>query len=566
MTSFPAQKPDTKQAQAFPAPAGMQRMGDRLRRFADDPAVRRALPAMVTVSVIAVLIGAWMVFHEAPRATLFPQLDEAGKARVVEALTAAGLDVRVDPGAGAVTVPADDYYRARMALAAQGLPTAAPDGNRILSELPVGASRALETTRLRQAQELDLARTIAEIDGVDGARVHLALPERTAFLREDNAPRASVFVSLAPGRNLADREVGAIVQLVAASVPGLSPQDVTVVDQTGRLLSRNDEDPQSGLSDRQLRHRVEVETLLRRRIEAVLTPIVGMGNLSVEVTADVDFTVTELTEERVDPEGNTLRSEQTTTSESRDAPAGGIPGALANTPPANATLTEKPPAAASPAPLQTRSSGIVRNFEVSRTVTKTRPETGGVRRVSAAIAVRGTAAAAEGAAADALAPTITPELLQNLQRLAETAIGFDAERGDSVTVIAQPFAISMAEAEMPTDLSWLPGTVREIGLVIVLLVVGLGVLRPLLLRQLRPADPRPALRGAGTVEVAEGETLDDVEARLDRRHKELAASVVGARAGRAEKQTVLRQLAADDPVRVAAVLQRMLKSDTPTPL
>lgn len=564
MTSFPAQKPDPKSAAPFAAPAGLAQLGGRLQRMADDPAVRRALPAMITVAVVAVLVGAWMIFHQAPRATLFPQIDEAGKARVVEALSAAGIDVRVDPGAGAVTVPADDYHRARMALASQGLPAAAPDGNQVLSALPVGASRALETTRLRQAQELDLARTIAEIEGVDGARVHLALPERTAFLRENNAARASVFVALSPGRMLADREVEAVVRLVAASVPGLSPQDVTVVDQTGRLLSRNDDDPQSGLSDRQLRHRVEMETLLRRRIEAVLTPIVGMGNLSVEVTADVDFTVTEQTEERVDPEGNTLRSEQTTTSESRDAPAGGIPGALANTPPAAATLTDTPPAAGTPAPAQTRTAGIVRNFEVSRTVTRTRPETGGIRRVSAAIAVRGNAV--EGAVADAAGAAVTPELLQNLQRLAETAIGFDAARGDSVTVIAQPFAAAMAPAEMPTDLSWVPGTVRELGLLVVLLVVGLGVLRPLLLRQLRSADAKPSLRRGGTVEVAEGETLDDVEARLDRRHKELAASVVGARAGRAEKQTVLRQLAADDPARVAAVLQRMLKSDAPTPL
>jgi flagellar M-ring protein FliF len=196
--------------------------------------------------------------------------------------------------------------------------------------------------------------------------------------------------------------------------------------------------------------------------------------------------------------------------------------------------------------------------------------------VSAAIAVRGTLAAADGAAdaaqlgdaqaGDVQAGAITPELLQNLQQLAQTAIGFDAERGDSVTVIAQPFAAPVAQADMPTDLSWLPGMVRELGLLIVLLVVGLGVLRPLLLRQLRAADPKPAPRRAGTVEVAEGETLEDVEARLDRRHKELAASVVGARAGRIEKQAVLRQLAADDPARVAAVLQRMLKSDAPTPL
>jgi flagellar M-ring protein FliF len=195
-------------------------------------------------------------------------------------------------------------------LASEGLPTSMPDANAVLTELPMGASRSVEGARLRQAQELELARSINEISAVAQARVHLALPEKSAFLRDTQPPRASVFLQLAQGRMLEPSQVEAIVNLVSTSVPGMARGDVAVVDQMGRLLSRGSDDPAAVVSDRQLQHRLEVEKLYRERIEAMLTPIAGPGNLSVQVTVDMDFTQSQITEERVDPTGTALRSEQ----------------------------------------------------------------------------------------------------------------------------------------------------------------------------------------------------------------------------------------------------------------
>lgn len=554
-----------------PAPASalgrLRGVSDTLRGLAQQPAVRRALPSIVLVAVSAMALLVWLTLREAPRSTLYPGMAEAEKARVIESLTAGGIDARIDRTTGEITVTAADYHRARLSLAAQGLPQSVPDGDRVLTDLPMGASRALEVARLRQAQELDLARSITEIASIQGARVHLALPEKSAFLRDTHPPRASVFLTLAAGRVLDAGQVEAIVHLVSSSIPGMARDEVTVVDQAGRLLSRGDEDAADRLSERQLRHRVEVETLLRRRIEAVLTPVVGVGNLSVEVTAAMDFTQREIMEERVDPEGNALRSEQLSESENRDVPAGGIPGAVANVPPVEADLAQAPAEEGAPGAVRSRSSGTTRNFEVSRSVANTKSETGQIQRISAAVVIRAPAqvpaaeATAGEAPADPAAPLLPVALMEDLQRLAETAIGMDAERGDRVTILAQPFAEpAPVMAGEVVNYDWVPDAMRQLGLIALLAIVGLGVVRPLLMRQTQaaPSDGVPVLAATTKVEVAEGETLDTIEERLDRNQRDLLASVMGSNASRAQKQMVLRQLGADDPVRIALVMHRMM--------
>ena len=558
----------------MPAPGGsallrMRGLGDGFARFAGQPAMRRALPSLVLVGATALAVVAWLAFREAPRSALYPGLAEAEKARVLETLTGQGIAATVDRSSGDITVPAADYHRARMALAAQGLPQSVPDADRVLAELPMGASRAVEGARLRQAQELDLARSVSDIAAVVAARVHLALPEKSAFLRDSHPPRASVFVTLAAGRVLDAGQVEAIVHLVSSSVPGMARGDVSVIDQSGRLLSRGAEDADSALSDRQLRHRVEVEALLRQRIESVLMPVVGPGNLSVQVTASMDFTRREITEERVDPDGNALRSEQLSQSETLGTAPGGIPGAVANTPPTEAQLAETAPAAGNGREVQSTSSGSTRNYEVSRTVQSTRPEFGRLTRISAAVVIRAPSpppgpAPADGAPMAEPAPLLAPALLRDLERLAQTAIGFDAARGDSVTILAQPFA----EPLVPTvagqwNLDWLPGVLRELAFIAVLAIVGLGFVRPMLLRQTAGAanGMPPGVAGPGTVEVAEGDTLETLEARLQDRQRELVEGVLGSQASRGEKQAVLRRLASSDPERIAMVLHRMMKPE-----
>lgn len=570
MALSPVPRPDLAPASApGGALARLRGLTEGFERFTHQPAVRRALPSIVLVVAAVVAVLAWMMLREPPQTALYPGLPEAEKASVVEALNGTGIVARIDSVSGEIMVSTSDYHRARFALASKGLPQSVPDADRVLSDMPMGASRALETARLRQAQELELSRSISEIAAVQAARVHLALPEKSAFLRDSHPPRASVFLTLAAGRALDGGQVEAIVHLVSSSVPGMARSDVSVVDQSGRLLSSDSGDEASQLSDRQLRHRVEVETLMRRRIEALLTPILGVGNLSVEVTADMDFTRREITEERVDPEGNALRSEQLSETESRDAPAGGVPGAVSNTPPTEAELTQAGPdgQGAGAGSLRNRSTGTTRNYEVSRTVQNTLPEVGRITRISAAVVIRTPAPATPAPAEEgdtATPPGPPAALLADLQRLTESAIGHDPARGDSVTILAQPFAAPEIQFEPPgMSFDWMPGVLRDAVLVAVLAIVGLGLVRPMLLRQTAAArGPGSVLPpGTTTVEVGEGESLDDLEAKLDRRHKDLANSVLGNQASRAEKQAVLRRLVADDPSRIATVMHRMIQAE-----
>lgn len=537
-------------------------------RMGNQPALRRAFPAILILTVGVLAVGGWLILKEPARMVLFPGLAEADKARVMDALSAAGIDAAVDSLTGEVEVPSADYHAARMQLAAQGLPTSMPSADAVLTELPMGASRSVEGARLKQAQELDLARSITEIKAVSQARVHLALPEKSAFLRDTQLPRASVFLQLAPGRVLEASQVEAIVNLVSTSVPGMARGDVTVVDQMGRLLSRGSDDPAAVVSDRQLQHRLEVETLYRERIEALLTPIAGPGNLSVQVTVDMDFTQSQITEERVDPNGTALRSEQSEMTENSEPAARGIPGAVSNTPPNQADLAaagEADPAAAGEAGAVTnRSSGTTKNYEVSRTVETTQPATARITRINAAILLRGIPQppAEEGAEPPPLLP---PALKADLEALTQTAIGFDGTRGDTITITAQPFMDEIV-VETPTDLSWLPEATRQFALIALIAIVALGIIRPLLTRvSWHSENPVAAATvqagGVAGVEVADGDSLDDVQARLEARRAKLTSAALGANVSREEKFAVLRQIVAEDPARIASVLQRMMKDD-----
>jgi flagellar M-ring protein FliF len=544
-------------------------------RMGNQPALRRAFPAILILTVTVLSVGGWLILREPARMTLFPGLAEADKARVMDALNAAGIDAAVDSLTGEVEVTAADYHKARMQLAAQGLPTSMPDADAVLTDLPMGASRSVEGARLKQAQELELARSITEISAVTQARVHLALPEKSAFLRDTQPPRASVFLQLAAGRVLEASQVEAIVNLVSTSVPGMARGDVTVVDQMGRLLSRGSDDPAAVVSDRQLQHRLEVERLYRERIEALLTPIAGPGNLSVQVTVDMDFTQSHITEERVDPNGTALRSEQSEMTENSEPAARGIPGAISNTPPNQADLaaaggagqdaTAANTAAAGASPVaMNRSSGTTRNYEVSRTVETTQPASARITRINAAILLRGVPQppAEEGAEPPPLLP---PALKADIEALAQTAIGFDAERGDTITITAQPFMDEIV-VETPTDLSWLPEATRQFALIALIAIVALGIIRPLLTKVSWHSENPVAAAAVQTggvpgVEVADGDSLDDVQARLEARRAKLTSAALGANVSREEKFAVLRQIVSEDPARIASVLQRMMKDD-----
>ena len=306
----------------------------QVSRIYNQPAFQRSLPTFVALAVAVIGLGAYLWMQQPTRTTLYAGLPEAEKSRVLDALKNSGVNVTLDPVTGDVLVPTENYHSSRMTLAAQGLPASVATGYDQLDSIQMGSSRSVEAAKLKQSQEMELARSISEIDMVTSARVHLALPEKEVFVRQQAEPTASVFLQLARGRSLGRSKVGAITHLVSASVPNLSKENVSVIDQNGNLLSSSNGGVESRLSDSQLEHRIRLEDIYRGRITSLLSPIVGAGNINAQINLDIDFTRSEVTEEIVDPNGNALRSEQNSSDKTMAAQAKGIPGAVANTPPA----------------------------------------------------------------------------------------------------------------------------------------------------------------------------------------------------------------------------------------
>ena len=447
MSELATLAPGPAPAPPLPLPAtvpGIERLRLLGAQVAADPRLKRLAPLLVAGVALALLALVWAAVSAPSWRPLFNQLADADKAAVIAALEAANYKSRVDPATGAVEVPEGDVAAARIMLAGQGLPKAAPTGYSLIGDIPLGASRAVEGARLRAAQEAELAASIAAIDGVASASVHLAPGEESVFVRDRTPPSASVFVQLQPGRALGEAQVRAVVHLVAASVAGLAAERVSVVDQSGALLSG---DPGMGLpgeAQRQLSYQARLEALYRQRLVTLLTPILGAGNFTAEVTADVDFSQSEATAERYAPDNRAVASEQgSSATEATPRPARGIPGALSNTVPPAAEASATPPAAVTEpgeaAVPEQRSESFQRAFEVGRQVSVTRGPGARLRRLSVAVVVR--AAGGPVAAAGAKIRELTP--------LVRSAVGYDAARGDIVSVAATGFAPEAAAPALP---------------------------------------------------------------------------------------------------------------------
>ncbi|ARE84650.1 Flagellar M-ring protein [Roseovarius sp. EC-HK134] len=556
------------QQTTLPAQAGATSLVQRARLalsgmdgFIAQPALRRALPAIGVLLVVTLGLAAWLLLAPANRVTLHAGLPEAEKSLALDALTAAGMDARLDPSSGALTVAADQFHSARMLLATQGLPEGATDGMSAIDEMPMGTSRQIESARLRRMQELDLARSIQELRPVRAARVHLALPERSAFVRDSQPPRASVFLELAPGMALDQAQVRAIVSLVAAAVPDMPRGNVSVVDQTGTLLTSPEEDPVQAEADRQMQHQRRLETLYRDRVLSLLTPIVGAGNAAVEVTLDMDFTRSEITSEEYLPD-TALRSEQSSSQQTSGAQAGGIPGAVANTPPNEAQMAEAATQGAKSGTTNSATSST-RNYEVSRRVETRQPQTAQINRVHAAVLLHRLptpAAPAEGEATSA-APEAVP--LAEIEALTRSAIGYNAERGDIVTVASAPFVVapSVISAERWYDAAWLPTLGRTLAQLALFGIIVLGVVRPILNRLLPPVGATAAtgMTYGDAIEVPRGESLSALRQRLETAAPN-AEDLNGAITYE-EKIDLLRQMAGSETNRIAGVFKSMI---TPT--
>jgi flagellar M-ring protein FliF len=537
---------------------------NQLNGMAEQPAIRRALPALVIVGAAVLGFLAYMLLTPAERVGLQTGLPEAEKARALEVLVAGGFDAKLDPATGNLTVGSTEYHRARMALALEGLPQGAPDGLSTITDMPMGTSRSVEAARLRRMQELDLAQSIAELQPVRNARVHLALPERTAFVRDTQPPRASVFLQVAPGMALTETQVNAVVSLVATAVPNMPRENVSVVDQTGRLLSNDSADPYQAQTDRESRHRLSLERLYRDRIITLVSPIVGSDNVAVEVTLDMDFTRSEVTSEEYNPRATAVRSEQETLEESSGQSARGIPGAVSNSPPPEADLGDATGTSAEADTMRSRSQSKTKNYEVSRRVETTTPQIAQIKRVNAAILLRAPVSD------DPTMPAAVDEaVLREVERLAQSAVGFEETRGDVVTVSSSPFAEAFTLPEPAWhEAQWVPQVGRVAAQVLILAIVILGVVRPLLDRMLPSAVPDmpeiPQLEageaggkgGGEAVEVAKGETLQALRARLEGTAPE-AEDLNGALSYE-DKIELLRAISKAESNRIANVFQTMI--------
>ena len=449
---------------------------------------------------------------------LYANIAAEDQSAIAQALDAAQIPYRIQPGSNNIEVAAERVAEARMKLAGQGLPESNNSGFAMMDKDPgFGVSQFVETARYQHALETELARTISNLRPVEGARVHLAIPRQTAFVRDHHPATASVFVQVRPGRRLDEGQVQAIVNLIASSIPEMEASQVTVVDQQGHLLSSPENHDEFALREQQfdLVHRLEDD--YTQKIEGLLTPMLGAGRVRAQVVAQMDMAVSEQAREQYKPDSQIVRSEQVSEQSNHDGSSGGVPGALTNQPPPAGVAQNPPPntapnannpnaatataangAKAAVGPnAQTQPVGATgaggdssssksstRNYEIDRTLDYTRNPAGRLKRLTVAVLVDNLRVPQkDGKFKDT---ALTPEQLDHITQLVKDAVGFDPERGDNVNVINASFTAEPAqpEGELEKTPFWetplFLNMSKLLGGVIVLMVLILSVLKPLI--------------------------------------------------------------------------------------
>ena len=487
--------------------------------------------------------------------TLYGQLESGDAAEVVEALRAANIEYKLDETNGAVLVPESSVHNARMQLASQGLPGSTSGGMSLLQDQSsFGVSQFMENARYQHALEAELSRTIGSLGNVRDARVHLAVPKQSSFIRDQKAASASVLVHLYRGRLLEADQAAAIVNLVAASVPDLLPKNVTVVDQYGSLLSSGQQSTNAAANS-QFKYTRKLEETYKSRIEDMLTPIVGQGRIRAQVVADIDFTVTEETRESFDPERSVVRSERVSEDLRMGGgnSAGGVPGALSNQPPEATGVEAANLVGPSAADLQNSARTSTRNYEVDRTISRTRPQAGRIMKLSVAVLVD---EGVEGEDATD-APGLDEETIASYTALVKEAVGFNDARGDTVVVLGEKFLRSEVAEEVEPPAFWenpvLRDTLKQVLGALIVLAIAFGIVRPMLRTVLANQSPAALageyIGGGGNMPVPAGATR-------------LASA--GGPAGSVsfdEKVAAAKNITGSDPARVAQLVRKWVTSN-----
>ncbi|MBI2801301.1 MAG: flagellar M-ring protein FliF [Gammaproteobacteria bacterium] len=540
--------------------------------------------AVLLLIAASVALGAYVVmWARTPHyAMLYSDLSDRDLSQIADALKGAQILFDIQAGTGAVMVESSKLDEARMKLAAAGLPKGGARGFEMMDDKDsFGTSQFLEKARYQHAVEGELSRSIARIDNVRGARVHLAVPAESVFARQRRDPSASVILDLYAGHLLTPAQVGAITQLVSASVPNLPAARVTVVDSRGNLLTETPGDNAMAVTAQRFDYSRRLEQSLGERIEAILSPFVGLDGVRAQVTADLDFTATEQTRESFNPDLPAIRSEKLLEEQHAGDGPGGVPGALSNSPAGAASAPEQTaaapttnaattPSAANPAQVAEKTSSptskrsqTTRNYELDRTISHTKPSLGAIRRLSVAVVVRNPAPVTDATkgkkdkkAKGEKPAALAPEQIERMTQLVKEAIGFDATRGDTVSVTSADFITPPIPEALPELPVWKQPWVWDVGKQVLggmfVLFLVFGVLKPMIKSMLaRPTAAGALGRDGGNALALPGADGATAAGGMRALPSAAAAAALTASGGVNENLDQVKQIVTQDP-RVAA--------------
>ncbi|WP_039788442.1 flagellar basal-body MS-ring/collar protein FliF [Herbaspirillum huttiense] len=557
--------------------------------YARSPQGKRILLIIAAAATLALMAGIWLWSQKVEYRVLFANFNDRDGGAIVASLQQMNVPYKYSDGGTAILVPENMVHDARLKLASQGLPKGGNVGFELMENQKLGISQFLEQVNFQRALEGELARSIQSLSAVQAARIHLALPKASVFVRDQQKPTASVILSLYPGRGLDQQQVSAIVHLVASSVPELSPKAVTIVDQNGNLLSDTTKQAQTNTLDpTQLKYVQDMQQDIVKRVESIIAPIVGNGNVRAEATADVDFSRSEQASEAYKPNQTrdtaAVRSKQSSEANSATSGTSGIPGALTNQPPAPATAPIVNPAVANGAANQNgtaatpngaaptpAASGNSRkdetiNYEVDKTVRYTQQPMGGVRRLTVAVVVN-YKRTLDNTGKIVMRPLTEAERNQ-ITDLVKEAMGYNKDRGDSLNVVNTQFSTDM-EPEVPL---WKqPGMIelaKEIGKYVlvaaVLLFLYFRVLRPIVWklsgreeRERLAKEKAEAEAAAAAAAVAAGFDPDDPDAIVNLSGE----PAVDERAQYKANLETAKQWAKNDPKLVASIIKSWVNNE-----
>ena len=564
-----------------PVPAGVLAP---LQQMLQQPGIKKAMPFVLMGFAVLAFVLIYLTMNAPNYRPIMPGMNEADQQTAFEALKQADFKPVLDSGTGQITVPTNKYHEARIFLASKGLPKTSNTGiDSLKDQSAMTTSQFMEQVRYTAAMEQELARSITQIDSIHSARVHLAMPKQSVFVRDRTPPKASVVVTPFPGRFVSPTQVQAVVHLVASSVPMMSTENVTVVDNQGKLITDTTAEAALGLTSAQTQHKQKMEDVYRQRVVQILSPIVGDANVRSQVNMSLDFTQTETTTEDFDnrKEGPKTRSEALSEDKNTLKDASGIPGALTNTPPAAPTATTNtastPGGAAGDKTTSTNRS--TRNFELDRSVRYVKAATGTVERLSVAVVINERAPQTKNEKGEPMDPKPNPyteEEITRMQSLVRGVVGFNEARGDVVAVVQAKF-----EPEQVIDMS-VPWYKDEsvvnnlktglLGLLFVAFIM--MVIRPAVMHFINPPPPPvdPALAAA---ELADGElseedkkalqeggaeSMEELKAKMMPKKSNISAEMLDTANTYDDKVALVRIIVADDAARVASVLKNMIKA------